>query len=482
MGRHFISVLGTGMYSETNYCYEGKNVKTPFVQEALLDMLFEEAKPGDKVSIFLTDQAKEKNWESREYTEKERENAEKNGRVLPEISVGLKEILTPKYGKILAEEEKCMLPLGGTEEELWKIFHVILDSIEENEEVYIDITHSLRNIPIQMLAVIFYARTLKSIQVQGIYYGAFEVKTEEGTPIFNLRTFLDVLDWSQAAKSFIKYGDSDQIYELCQEQQKVYREKMRDLLYTVKELNLFTHDLETSRGYYDVQLERKCKASALGTYKRYKKAYTKLLDIDAEKQEGETKQASIIAPMEGLLNCIDRSIENFDVDTNLDLGMEAVRWAIEKKKTQQGFTALEETIKTFLCCHYGLNEAAEEDRDWISKNICRYLNLNYVKTKKERKVSEDECRRILFEQWMHDAENGRFNEIESKREKVYNMFLTIPEELFKLIPSIGDKRNSMNHFGYSNSYKFSSKNLEVDLSELYQKFVEIKQRMEEGGN
>ena len=111
MGRHFISVLGTGMYSETNYCYEGKNVKTPFVQEALLDMLFEEAKPGDKVSIFLTDQAKEKNWESREYTEKERENAEKNGRVLPEISVGLKEILTPKYGKILAEEEKCMLPL-----------------------------------------------------------------------------------------------------------------------------------------------------------------------------------------------------------------------------------------------------------------------------------------------------------------------------------------------------------------------------------
>ena len=186
--------------------------------------------------------------------------------------------------------------------------------------------------------------------------------------------------------------------------------------------------------------------------------------------------------MEGLLNCIDRSIENFDVDTNLDLGMEAVRWAIEKNKTQQGFTALEETIKTFLCCHYGLNEAAEEDRDWISKDICRYLNLNYVKTKKERKVSEDECRRILFEQWMHDAENGRFNEIESKREKVYNMFLTIPEELFKLIPSIGDKRNSMNHFGYSNSYKFSSKNLEVDLSELYQKFVEIKQRMEEGGN
>lgn len=74
---------------------------------------------------------------------------------------------------------------------------------------------------------------------------------------------MDVLDWSQAAKSFIKYGDSDQIYELCQEQQKVYREKMRDLLYTVKELNLFTHDLETSRGYLYVQLERKCKLSAL---------------------------------------------------------------------------------------------------------------------------------------------------------------------------------------------------------------------------
>lgn len=198
---------------------------------------------------------------------------------------------------------------------------------------------------------------------------------------------------------------------------------MRDLLYTVKELNLFTHDLETSRGYYDAQLERKCKASALGTYKRYKKAYTKLLDIDAEKQEGETKQASIIAPMEGLLNCIDRSIENFDVDTNLDLGMEAVRWAIEKKKTQQGFTALEETIKTFLCCHYGLNEATEEDRDWISKDICRYLNLNYVKTKKKEKFQKMNVEEYCLNSGCMMQKMGALTKLKVKEKRFITCFL-----------------------------------------------------------
>ena len=40
----------------------------------------------------------------------------------------------------------------------------------------------------------------------------------------------------------------------------------------------------------------------------------------------------------------------------------------------------------------------------------------------------------------------------------------------------------MNHFGYSNVYVFSSKKLETELSGLYQKFVKIKQTMEEGGN
>ena len=46
MGKHFISVLGTGNYSETIYkCDEGEH-KTAFIQEALLKLKFGECKKG----------------------------------------------------------------------------------------------------------------------------------------------------------------------------------------------------------------------------------------------------------------------------------------------------------------------------------------------------------------------------------------------------------------------------------------------------
>ena len=59
------------------------------------------------------------------------------------------------------------------------------------------------------------------------------------------------------------------------------------------------------------------------------------------------------------------------------------------------------------------------------------------------------------------------------------MFLTISQELFELITKIGDRRNSMNHFGFSNLYMFTSKGLEKDLKQEFEKFVQIKLSMEE---
>lgn len=477
MGRHFISVLGTGLYQSTTYVYEEKCFETPLVQEALAEMLFSETKQGDKISIFVTEKAKELNWETRKYSEREQENAKKNGQVLPDIKIGLKEILLKKYGQILDDIELCTVPIGSNENELWEIFQIIFSRIEEDEELYIDITHSLRNIPIQMLAVISYARVLKRITVKGIYYGAFEAKDElKRTPIFNLRTFLEILDWSQAANTFVKYGNSDQIYELCLEQKKIYREKISELFKITKELNCLTHNLETSRGYYKDGKNREM--SALGTYKEYKKNYFQMMEKDQQKEDRNEKQTAIIKPMEGLLQCIDKSVEIFDVDTNLEMGMAAVRWAIDKKNTQQGFTAFEETIKTFLCNYYGLDEKEEKDRDWISKNICRELSENY--DEKNKKFRNGKTREDIYKQWLEEKkEHDWFQAYLPQTDKMQEMFLDIPESLFVLIPKIGDRRNSMNHFGFSNRYQFSSKGLEKDLKSTFEAFEQIKKQMEE---
>lgn len=483
MGRHFISVLGTGLYQPTVYSYEEKSVETSFIQEALADIFFEEIREDDKISVFVTDKAKSLNWDTREYTKRERENAQKNGVKLPEVKIGLNDILQKKYGKILDDVELCMIPIGANEDELWKIFQIIFSRINDDEELYIDITHALRNIPIQMLAGISYARVLKNITVKGIYYGAFEVKdnAQNRTPIFNLQTFLDVLDWSQAANSFIKYGNSDQIYELCSVQKRVYREKMSELFKITKELNNFTHNMETSRGYYDPEKEKKTnkkEMSVLGAYKEYKKFYDLMKDNDSQKENQEERQSTIIKPMEGLLARIDESIADFDVETNLDVGMASVKWAIDKKNIQQGFTAFEETIKTFLCEYYGLDERTEEDRDRICKNICRELDKNYKN--KRKNFTDIEAREEIYKEWaVQKKTEGKLEISSDKDTRIHEMFLTVPQELFELIPQIGDRRNSMNHFGFSNRYMFTSKGLEKDLQSEFEAFIRIKTLMEE---
>ena len=201
---------------------------------------------------------------------------------------------------------------------------------------------------------------------------------------------------------------------------------------------------------------------------------------DEQKEDQEERQGSIIKPMEGLLSRIDESIAGFNVDTNFEMGMATVRWAIDKKNIQQGFTAFEETIKTFLCEYYGLDERSEEDRDHICKNICRELNLNYKNKCKDKNISEMEAREGICKEWIiRKEEEGRMELSCDKKTRIHEMFLTIPQELFELIPQIGDRRNSMNHFGFSNLYIFTSKGLEKDLKQEFEKFVQIKLSMEE---
>ena len=484
MGKHFLSVLGTGEYKKAIYSCDGRKVETPYVQEALLKLKFDTWEPEDKISIFLTEKAKQDNWEDREYRDKEKEAAKHE---LPEIRKGLKSVLQKDYSVFLDEAEKCMLPIGANEEELWEIFQVIFSRIQDNEELYIDITHSLRNIPIQMLAVVSYARVLKNVTVKGIYYGAFETKDQFGgeTPILDLATFLDILDWSQAANAFVKYGNSDQIFELYEEQKKkAYKDKMqkgktqiyqRDLQKVVTEIHNITSGLETSRGYYDFKENKTNKAtSVMGAYKAYKATFEIMNKKDNEKKERKEKQRNIIEPLGELLKVIDDKAKIFDVESNLDFGLAAVQWAIDNKSTQQGFTALEETVKTFLCNYYELDETQQIDREGICKNICGILYEECCK--KQKNANNFELRVQICENWLN--KNREVLKItQEKEEKICRIFKTLPTTLLEIVHEIGNRRNSMNHFGYSNLGKFSSEKLESDLKLYYKEFQEVMEKM-----
>ena len=212
------------------------------------------------------------------------------------------------------------------------------------------------------------------------------------------------------------------------------------------------------------------------SYKQYEETYKIMDKKDKKQQEEKNQQKSAIKPLNELFYVINEKVKIFQVDTNLELGLAAIQWAVENKKTQQGFTALEETMKTFLCNYYDFPEDEELYRDKICKSACIKLYMN-LKGKQQGQLAE-EIRSSLYEEWkLERREWGIDLEILEEAKKI---FMTIPENILFMCHEIGDCRNSMNHFGYSNKGNYSYSDLEGRLEMYYKELVKIIEDMTRG--
>ncbi len=79
-------------------------------------------------------------------------------------------------------------------------------------------------------------------------------------------------------------------------------------------------------------------------------------------------------PFRELLDKIERKTEKYkNAKTNLEVGMATIDWCIENHMVQQGYTALDATVKTFLCEKIGVSQEEEFWREMIVKRICTSL-------------------------------------------------------------------------------------------------------------
>lgn len=116
-----------------------------------------------------------------------------------------------------------LIRYGLNEEELWqnfKILNEILEKIPENAEVYLDITHSFRSLPIFALVSIFYLQSVKEkkITLKGIFYGMLDIISETNgrAHVINLEPIATMIEWIKAAQSFKDYGMGDNIIPLLE--------------------------------------------------------------------------------------------------------------------------------------------------------------------------------------------------------------------------------------------------------------------------
>ncbi|MDR0603399.1 MAG: TIGR02221 family CRISPR-associated protein [Bacteroidales bacterium] len=414
----FISFLGTNNYVETYYELEGK--KTPhsvrFVQEALIGFIIDNSWTiDDRIFIFYTKESKDKNWE---------DNGQKQATSEIEKE-GLKGRLESK--NLLPKIEPVFIPEGFSEDEIWQIFNTIYRKLEQGDEIYFDVTHAFRSIPMFSTVLFNYASFLKNTKIKSIHYGAFEklgfaseVKKmpleNRVAPVLNLTNLVKLQNWTSAANEFINFGSAKRLQEMTMDEIKpiLIKTKGRDemssqLKNSLGNINNLAANIKTNRG---IEI------------------------IGGSSNFGNIKQ-QLIAPLTPILDIIENDVQDFKQNDVQNMFV-SVKWCIDKNLVQEGFTLLQEgIIALFLPNDY----AAENKRNFVSGYLSRYKNNDFDDSKYD--LSDDEKETL-------------------KKDLKSNCKLP---ELANIFSQISDIRNDINHAGFRqnpmSATKFSEKLIEL---------------------
>jgi len=96
------------------------------------------------------------------------------------------------------------IPLGRTVEEIRDTFLAIARKIRDDEQIYLDVTFSLRHLPFIYLAALTYLTAYRSVNVMGIYYGAYELRREEVAPILDVTELFRLIQWYHALQTAVE--------------------------------------------------------------------------------------------------------------------------------------------------------------------------------------------------------------------------------------------------------------------------------------
>jgi len=429
MSNVILTFLGTNDYLPCNYLLDGKKVNNVrFVQGALVSMLCKDWNEDDKITVFLTKEAKNKNWDDNGHKDRDGKALQKEG---------LKKRL--EHLNLKANIVTIDVPDGRSEDEVWKIFDVVFNQINDGDEIIFDITHAFRSLPMLVIIILNYARVLKRIKIKGIYYGAFESLgtihdvekmdlKDRNVPIFNLTPFAYLFNWTGAIDNFITYSDARSINKLASEEltpilkeTKGRDEEAQNLKNLGVQLEKFTELIQTSRGFNII----------------------KGFDFNNLRELINSSKESILKPINPLLDRISDKIKSFN-NNDIINGYAAVEWCIEHNLIQQGYTILQETmISEIVVKHFGEDKIADRNKREI---VSQAINIKHRKT----------------------PEDGWKNIARDNKKVVQKIMGKLDDDFIKIFDSVSQYRNDINHAGFGDN-PHKPEDLKRQLKEYYEK-------------
>ena len=335
----FISFLGTNNYVECIYNYKGMNSEpVRFVQEALIKHTCNNWTEEDKIIIFCTSKAstgeigsKELNWydngHDKLYCEIEK--------------IGLENRLIDLKAKtkIKAEIQEIDIKSGFTENEIWDIFNTIYKQLRTGDEIYLDVTHAFRSIPLFSIVLFNYSKFLLGAHLVSVVYGAFEklgpaykvrtMKMEQRiVSVIDLMNIICLQEYTQIASGLNEFGKIRNLTDVICSTDEVDN-VLKQLALSIRNIDdyIATIDLKKIK-------EGKYIASFRNNYKNV------------------IKKEAVIDPIANILKRLNDEIADFEPINSLKNIEVAINWTIKHDMLMQTYPLAEEYIIMYLADLY----------------------------------------------------------------------------------------------------------------------------------
>jgi hypothetical protein len=347
--RILISSIGLGQfdkesnsykYSESNYKFDDDIISTAYFPFAV----FQKYKP-DLVYLMMTEKARLVH------------------------SVNLTELF--KYNEVI-------IPDGKNEKEIWEIFDNITQCVSENDEVILDFTFGFRSQPVIAIASLLYLKALRNIKILNLLYGAYEARENDIVPVFDLKPFLELTDWSYAVNEFLNSGRAGTLNKLMN---KIHTETYTSLKES-KSLEL------KSKGRCLYEITKALSVLNLNQAFLFANEFTKDFDdlIKDLNNINQTKPLSIL--LKKILDRIEpisQAEKNMFSSKGINAQFEIIKWYIDTEQYQQAITLMNELFITIHCIINNLIPIKKDSREEISK----YLGELIIKARDETSQNDN---------------------------------------------------------------------------------------------
>lgn len=433
MGRKvFLSVLGANYYEECIYTYQDEDFRsslTRYIQCATLEKI--DAKKWDNSCagyILVTPAAFSANWD-KSITEKKTRNG-----------------VVPYTGLEKAIEDMDLpfsinpLPItdGKTEQEISEIFLKVYKELKKEDDLYIDLTHGFRYLPMLMLVLANYAKFTLHATCQSFTYGNYElgetIDKIRVAPIIDLKSLSLIQDWTDAAEHLFFSGNTKKIKDLATE--KLKQTQGKDTQYQVLKklvgpLDNMTKDMKTCQGLNLVK----------GDHIK-----------DLKNQLDKLNRSDLPAVFRPILNIIDKEFSLFQNDGGWKNGIWAAKWCLDHQQYQQAITLLRESIVTGICLSKEFDYTKESDRNYISNllAVAGKLCSDAIIRRKNNKVSSSDSISIIKdmlidEKYLNDNNWGNL----SIEDKSLVISLVEDPEIKDLVNIYYEGRNARNQYNHA---------------------------------